>query len=143
MKSLYKKLPTTRNEALGNGSTYYFTGEKCIHGHRAPRYTSTRRCVQCALESVNRQRKTTMSNQIDQLADELSALRKSLAYGNLCPHMAAKEFEVLVKLKNALESYMRLKDVPFDELSGIAFILEHVEVDLDDGLGFFGMREAA
>ena len=143
MKSLYKKLPATRTEALTNGSTYYFTGEKCIHGHRAPRYTSTRRCVQCALESVNRQRKTAMSNLIDRLADERIALRESRAYDNLGPRIAADEFEVLVKLKNVLESYMRLKDVPFDELSAIAIMLEHVEVDLDDGLGFFDMREAA
>lgn len=143
MKSLYKQLPTTRTEALANGSTYYFTGEKCIHGHRAPRYTSTRRCVACALESVNRQRRTAKRELIDQLADELSALRESQAYDNLCPLMVAEEFEALVKLKSALESYMCQKDVPFDELNGIAFMLEHVEVDLDDALGFFGMREAA
>lgn len=40
-------LPTTRRQALAEGSPRYFTGEPCVHGHCGPRYTSIHRCVEC------------------------------------------------------------------------------------------------
>ena len=39
-------LPKTRAEAQRTGSTHYFTGEPCKHGHIAPR-TTKGACVEC------------------------------------------------------------------------------------------------
>jgi len=41
-------MPKTRNEALAVGSTYYYTGKRCIHGHLSPRFASSRACKECA-----------------------------------------------------------------------------------------------
>lgn len=38
----------SRKEALARGEKQYYTGQPCIHGHDAPRYTSTARCTECA-----------------------------------------------------------------------------------------------
>jgi len=40
-------MPKTRNEALAVGSTHYYTGKRCIHGHLSPRFTSSRACKEC------------------------------------------------------------------------------------------------
>lgn len=40
-------LPTTRRQALAEGSPRYFTGEPCVHGHVAPRFTSGCGCNEC------------------------------------------------------------------------------------------------
>jgi len=43
-----ERMPKTRNDAIAVGSTYYYTGKRCMHGHLAPRFTSSRACKQCA-----------------------------------------------------------------------------------------------
>jgi group I intron endonuclease len=45
----YVGLPRTRTEAKRIGAKKYFTGEPCVHGHVAPRYTKGV-CVVCAAE---------------------------------------------------------------------------------------------
>lgn len=40
-------LPTTRDEALAEGSMKFFTGEPCVQGHLSVRYTAIGRCVEC------------------------------------------------------------------------------------------------
>ena len=42
-----KDLPKTRNAAIAAGTTYYYTGKRCIHGHLSPRFTSSRACKEC------------------------------------------------------------------------------------------------
>lgn len=49
-------LPRSAIEAKLIGSQIYFTGEKCKSGHAAPRYTSSRSCVQCTSESAQRRK---------------------------------------------------------------------------------------
>lgn len=46
------ELPRTRAEAIATGSTKYFTGEPCKHGHLSPRYVSAG-CVECALKRAS------------------------------------------------------------------------------------------
>jgi 5-methylcytosine-specific restriction endonuclease McrA len=41
-------LPATRQEAIAIDSKKYFTGEPCVYGHIAPRYTRTRICAVCS-----------------------------------------------------------------------------------------------
>lgn len=41
-------IPTNQHEAKRLGSTRYYTGEPCVHGHDAPRYTTSRRCIVCS-----------------------------------------------------------------------------------------------
>ena len=43
------KIAISRNQALASDSLKYFTGKPCIHGHISERYTSTAKCVACAL----------------------------------------------------------------------------------------------
>lgn len=40
-------MPKTRTEAIAAGSTYYYTGKRCMHGHLSPRFTSSRACKEC------------------------------------------------------------------------------------------------
>jgi hypothetical protein len=40
-------LPKTRKEALEIGSSYFYTGRPCKHGHVAPRYSSGGACALC------------------------------------------------------------------------------------------------
>lgn len=42
----------TRDDAQARRLKRYFTGELCIRGHRAERYTSTGACVSCLLRTV-------------------------------------------------------------------------------------------
>lgn len=42
-----KKLPTSRKEAMRQGTTRYFTGKPCKHGHIAERLVSTGACDEC------------------------------------------------------------------------------------------------
>lgn len=44
-------LPATRSEALKAGSTRYATGRPCIHGHIAPRNTSSAACIECVRQA--------------------------------------------------------------------------------------------
>jgi hypothetical protein len=46
----YSALPVSRTDARSRGLARFFTGESCIHGHIAPRYTSTTNCVECQVE---------------------------------------------------------------------------------------------
>ena len=39
----------SREEARAQGLKRYFTGERCPRGHTAPRYVSTKQCVDCLL----------------------------------------------------------------------------------------------
>lgn len=41
------ELPKTREEALSLGAIHYFTGQPCIHGHVAPRYSKSSKCTEC------------------------------------------------------------------------------------------------
>ncbi len=41
-------LPRSRADAKATGSKWYFTGEPCLHGHLAPRFTSIGKCMDCA-----------------------------------------------------------------------------------------------
>jgi hypothetical protein len=38
----------SRQDALAQGSSTYFTGAPCKHGHVASRFTTTRQCVTCS-----------------------------------------------------------------------------------------------
>lgn len=40
-------MPRTRADAIAVGAVKYFTGEPCLHGHIAPRYTSMGGCLRC------------------------------------------------------------------------------------------------
>lgn len=40
----------SRPAAKSNGARHYFTGVSCMHGHKAPRVTSSGSCVECAAE---------------------------------------------------------------------------------------------
>jgi 5-methylcytosine-specific restriction endonuclease McrA len=40
-------LPRTQREARALGQKFYFTGEPCIHGHLAPRWTCNTGCHEC------------------------------------------------------------------------------------------------
>lgn len=51
-------LPATAKEAREIGSTRYFTGKPCKHGHVAPRRTSGGHCVECTDAAVSAYRKT-------------------------------------------------------------------------------------
>lgn len=37
----------SRKDAHERGLRFFFTGEPCVHGHMAQRYTSTNGCVEC------------------------------------------------------------------------------------------------
>jgi len=43
-------LPATRAEAKALGSTEYFTGAPCKHGHVTSRYTANGTCTQCQID---------------------------------------------------------------------------------------------
>lgn len=47
LRELHKKL---REEALANGSRFYYTGQPCYKGHICQTYTHGGRCVQCVQE---------------------------------------------------------------------------------------------
>ena len=44
-------LPATRSAALHSGSTRYATGRPCLHGHIAPRNTSSAACIECVRQA--------------------------------------------------------------------------------------------
>ena len=50
-----ERMPKTRKEAICAGSTHYYTGKRCIHGHLSPRFTSSRACKSCA-DNRNKER---------------------------------------------------------------------------------------
>ena len=37
----------SREQAIKNGLSVYFTGKSCKHGHTDKRYTSTGHCLEC------------------------------------------------------------------------------------------------
>ena len=45
----------TRKSAMEKGRLYYKTGKPCARGHVAPRFTKTRRCVEC--DRVNKKKR--------------------------------------------------------------------------------------
>lgn len=46
----------TIEEARGRGRRFYFLGEACKRGHKAPRLVQSRRCYQCYLDSQRKRR---------------------------------------------------------------------------------------
>lgn len=38
---------TTRQQAIDQGLTRYYTGIRCMYGHDSERYTSTANCIEC------------------------------------------------------------------------------------------------
>lgn len=48
------QLPKSRAEALRAGSSRYFTGKPCIHGHTVERKTSDKKCVVCLRWNLRR-----------------------------------------------------------------------------------------
>ena len=58
MPENYSDLPKTRAEARQIGSTRYFTGELCSHGHIEPRKTSNGNCLACSRDIKDRYAKT-------------------------------------------------------------------------------------
>jgi len=56
------KLPATRGEAIEKGWGFFYTGKRCKHGHRVPRYTSNGSCSECVKQAVREwQRKNKRS----------------------------------------------------------------------------------
>jgi ssDNA-binding Zn-finger/Zn-ribbon topoisomerase 1 len=49
------RLPRTALEASNIGVAFFYTGEPCVHGHNAPKYTKGGRCVVCARQHSARQ----------------------------------------------------------------------------------------
>lgn len=49
--SYFDSLPRTFEEAVAVKSKYYYTNGLCKHKHLAPRYTSSKRCIQCNKKS--------------------------------------------------------------------------------------------
>lgn len=49
-------IPSSRNAAKAQGVKYYFTGERCLRGHLAKRFTSIGKCTLCHVE-IERQRR--------------------------------------------------------------------------------------
>lgn len=47
------ELPRSRQEAKEIGSTTYFTGNPCKHGHLAPKVTCNSTCVECQRQKQN------------------------------------------------------------------------------------------
>ena len=43
-------LPKSRKEAVKVGSSYYFNGNPCVHGHVSRRFTRTWECYECKKE---------------------------------------------------------------------------------------------
>jgi len=55
--SVFQDRPTvTRKEAIASGSTRYFTGKPCAHGHVDYRYVSDSMCFECARQKAKRQK---------------------------------------------------------------------------------------
>lgn len=54
MQTAIYSLTKTRREALAVGSTYYFTGKPCKHGHVDKRRTSSHTCNRCHVLFVQR-----------------------------------------------------------------------------------------
>lgn len=52
-------LPFSRPEAIAQGSSYYFTGVPCKHGHIAKRYTRNGGCDECQHPKLTKPRVTT------------------------------------------------------------------------------------
>ncbi len=50
----FSTLPISREDARAQGSKSFFTGKPCVHGHIAPRYTSTTNCVECQAAHARR-----------------------------------------------------------------------------------------
>lgn len=46
-----ESLPRTAGDARAVGSRYFFTGERCVHGHLSPKYEKGGRCVDCSMHS--------------------------------------------------------------------------------------------
>ncbi|EMY3087614.1 hypothetical protein LUS60_06700 [Raoultella planticola] len=48
----------TRVEAAKAGLNRYYTGKKCKHGHDSERYVLSGTCVECAVESADKHKKS-------------------------------------------------------------------------------------
>jgi len=70
----YKDLPSTHIEAQRRGEAYYFTGKPCKHGHISPRFTSGRKCKECAY--IRNRKRTTEENYWTDYGDEEYKQRK-------------------------------------------------------------------
>ena len=85
MSENYSDLPKTRAEARRIGSTRYFTGEMCSHGHIEPRKTCNGNCIICSREIRSRYSKTDRGRERQSLhsanyrsTDNGRGVRKSL-----------------------------------------------------------------
>ena len=70
----YKDLPSTHTEALRRGEKYYYTGKPCKHGHIGPRFTTGRKCKECAY--IRNRKRTTEENYWTDYGDEEYKKRK-------------------------------------------------------------------
>lgn len=53
MDQSFTDLPATRSKAKLLGAAKYITGQPCIHGHFAPRWTTSGTCFQCSSEKAS------------------------------------------------------------------------------------------
>jgi hypothetical protein len=83
---------TTRQYAIDNNMTRYFTGEPCKHGHNTERYTANGGCVECVNPTNNVRSKN--------LSPEVLVLEKERA-DRAERKLAVRQLEAQIKLDNA------------------------------------------
>ena len=76
-----KEAKRLREDALLKGLKTYSTGEPCKKGHLSEKYTSTRGCVQCALDAAKR-RAESKSAEISAYVKQWNLQNKERAYLN-------------------------------------------------------------
>lgn len=74
--SVYGEMPDNRKEAKEQGTTYFFTGVPCRHGHVAPRMTVNNACTLCrrteARKSAQKKSKDKKTKEIELGAHAIS-----------------------------------------------------------------------
>lgn len=73
----------SRADAKAAGLTRFFTGKVCPHGHIAERYTSSHRCVECALSC---KRNPAVKHHDQERADAKESGSKTYHTGLPCKH---------------------------------------------------------
>ena len=58
----------TRQQALKNGLPRYFTGNPCVHGHVAERYTQNKTCCECANATANASKRKNPKKYVEHAA---------------------------------------------------------------------------
>ena len=51
------ELPTSRKDALDQGTSYYYSGNPCLRGHLSKRQTLTSNCTECQSTAYRHKRK--------------------------------------------------------------------------------------